>query len=77
MMNDDNSNIRFKTTTVRSILCDYSNAYILVKGTITLPKAASAGAIGKSINKKIIFKNCALFTDCITEIINTQINDDQ
>ena len=50
MVNDDDSNIRFKTTTIRSILCDYSNAYILVKGTITLPKAASAGAIGKSIN---------------------------
>ena len=34
----DNSNIRFKTSTIRSNLCDYSDAYILVKGTITVPK---------------------------------------
>ena len=33
-----NSNIRFKTSTIRSNLCDYSDAYILVKGTITVPK---------------------------------------
>ena len=73
----DNRNIRFKTTTRRSSLCDYIDAYTLVKGTITLPNTASAGAVGKSINKKVIFKNCVLFTDCITEIINTQINDAQ
>ena len=32
-----NNSIRFKTSTMRSDLCDYSNAYILVKGTITVP----------------------------------------
>ena len=31
-----NSDIRFKTTMLRSNLCDYVNAYILVKGTITI-----------------------------------------
>ena len=73
----DNSNIRFKTTTIRSSLWDYIDVCILVKGTIILPNTVSAGAVGKSINKKVIFKNCALFTDCITEIINMQINDAQ
>ena len=33
---NDNKSIRFKTPMLRSNLCDYSNAYILVKGTITV-----------------------------------------
>ena len=33
---------------------------------------AAADAAVNSANKKVIFKNCALFTDCITEINNTQ-----
>ena len=39
-----NSNIEFKTSMIRSNLCDYSNTYILVKGTMTVPKMADAGA---------------------------------
>ena len=35
---NSNSQIRFKTLMLRSILCDYSDAYILVKGTIAVPK---------------------------------------
>ena len=70
----DNSNIRFKTTTIRSRLCDYSDACILVKGTITVPNKAAAGAAVNNTNKKVIFKNCAPFTDCITETNNTQID---
>ena len=70
--------IRFKTTTVRSRLCDYSDAYILVQGTITVANtAAAADAAVNDTNKKVIFKNCALFTDCITEINNMQIDDTQ
>ena len=42
--NYDNSNISFKTTTIRSSLCDYSDAYIFVKGAITGPNTAAAGA---------------------------------
>ena len=38
----DNSNIRFKTSMIRSNECDYNEAYILVKGTITVPKKAVA-----------------------------------
>ena len=73
----DNSNIRFKSSMIRSSLCNYSDAYILVKGTITDPNTVAAGVAVNNTNKKIMFKNCAPFTDCITEINNTQINDSQ
>ena len=73
----DNSNIRFKSNTIRLSLCDYSDAYILVKGTITVPNMAAAGAAVNNTNKKVIFKNIVSFTDCITEINNTKINDAQ
>ena len=71
----DNSNIRLKMSMIRSNLCNYSDAYIiLVKGTITVPNTRAAGASVKN-NKKLIFKYCAPFTDCITEINNTQVDD--
>ena len=40
----DGRNIRFKTTTIRSSLCDYSDVYILVKGTLPVPNTAAADA---------------------------------
>ena len=67
----DNSNIRFKTTTLRSSLCNCSNVYILVNRTITVPNTAAAIAAVNNTNEKVIFKNCTPFTDCITEINNT------
>ena len=66
-----NSQIRFKTTILKSSLCDYSDAYILVKGTITVDNTAAADADANDTNKKVIFKNCAPFTNCISEINNT------
>ena len=66
-----NSNIRFKTSTIRSSLRDYSDACIVVKGTITVPKTATAAVAVNNINKKVIFKNCGPFTDGITEINNS------
>ena len=69
-----NSQIKFKTTMLKSSLCDYSDAYILVKGTISVTNTASADADANNINKKVIFKNCAPFTNCISEINNTQID---
>ena len=57
----------------RSSLYDSSDTYILVKGTITVPNTAAARAAVYNTNKKVIFKNCALFTSCITEINNTQV----
>ena len=59
---------------LKSSLCDYSDAYILVKGTITINNTAAADAAANSRNKKVIFKNCAPFTNCISEINNTQID---
>ena len=69
-----NSQIKFKTTMLKSSLCDYSDAYILVKGTITVNNTAAQGADANNTNKKVIFKNCAPFTNCISEINNTQID---
>ena len=69
-----NSQIKFKTTMLKSSLCDYSDAYILVKGTISVNSTAAQGAAANNTNKKVIFKNCAPFTNCISEINNTQID---
>ena len=69
-----NSQIKFKTTMLKSSLCDYSDTYILVKGTISVTNTATAGAAANNINKKVIFKNCAPFTNCISKINNTQID---
>ena len=66
--------IRFKTPMLRSSLCDYSDAYILVKGNITVNNTASAGAAGNNTNKKVIFTNCAPFDKCISKMNNTQID---
>ena len=57
-----------------SILCDYRDTYILVKGNISVNNTAAAGADANNTNKKVIFKNCAPFTDCISKINNTQVD---
>ena len=54
-----NKQIKFKTSMLRSSLCDYSDPYILVKGNISVNNTAAADADANNINKKIIFKNCA------------------
>ena len=69
-----NSQIKFKTTMLKSSLCDYSDAHILVKGTISVTNTAVQGAAANNTNKKVIFKNCAPFTNCISEINNTEID---
>ena len=48
----DNSNIRFKTSMIRSNLCHYNNACILVKGNIAVPNTAAGDAAVSNINKK-------------------------
>ena len=68
--------MKFKTTMLKSSLCDYSDAYILVKGKITITGAgddAGARQAGEK-DKGVAFKNCAPFTSCISEINNTQID---
>ena len=69
-----NSQIKFKTTMLKSSFCDYSDAYFLVKGTISVTNTAPEGVAANNIDKKVIFKNCAPFTNCISEINNTQIH---
>ena len=56
-----------------SSLCDYSDAYIIVKGNITVKNTTAADADANDTNKKVIMKNCPPFTDCISEINNTQV----
>ena len=65
-----NKQIKFKTSMLRSSLCDYSDAYILVKGNIAVNNTAAAGDVANNTNKKVIFKNCAPFTNCISKINN-------
>ena len=59
---------------LKSSLCDYSDAYILVKGKITITGAGyDAAAIQADERHKDVEFNCAPFTNCISEINNTQI----
>ena len=51
-----NSQIKFKATMLKSSLCDYSDAYILVKGTISVNNTAAQGAAANNTNKKVILK---------------------
>ena len=59
---------------IQSSLCNYSDAYILVKGIITVENTAAEGADPNNRNKKVIFENCAPFPDCISEINNKEID---
>ena len=52
---------------LRSSLCDYSDPYILVKGTTTVSSTVTAAAPNNR-NQKVIFKNWAPSNDCISEI---------
>ena len=80
--NYSNEDIKFKTTMLRSNLCDYADLYILVKGTITITGNAGppAGRTEAKLlaarqqderDKEVTFKNCAPFTKCISRINNT------
>ena len=61
--------IKFLTTSLKLSLCDYSDAYILVKGNIAVT--------GGDANTKVAFKNCAPFRKCRTEINETFVDDAQ
>ena len=67
-----NKQIRFKTSMLKLDLCDYSDAYIIVEGTISVsdPDFASNG-------KKLAFKNNAPFVTCISKINNTLIDNEK
>ena len=69
-----NKQNRFKTTKLKSSLWDNSDAYILVKGNISVNNTAAAASAVNNTNKKLIFKNCAPFINWISKINNTQID---
>ena len=71
---NENKSIRFKTLMLRSNLCDYSDAYILVKGTITVT-APGANNIRDKRNRPLILKDNAPFVSCITRINGELIED--
>ena len=58
---------------LKSILCDYSDAYayILVSRTITVAEVAAGGG---NNDIKLVFKNCTPLTDCMSEMSNTKID---
>ena len=60
---------------LKSSLCDYSDAYILVKGTIAVTGAGTDAAARQADerDKGVAFKNCAPCTNCISEVYNTQV----
>ena len=62
-----NSQIKFKTTMSKSSLCDYSDAYNLVKGKITITGAGDNAAARQADerDKGVAFKNCALLVRSI------------
>ena len=61
---------------LRSNLCDYADAYILVNGRITITGTGDAAAARQADerDKSVTFKSCALFTKCISRINNTDID---
>ena len=71
--------IKFLTSSLESSLCDYSDAYILVTGNITVTRTIAAAGAGNDPQRKqpldaatqVIFKNCAPFEKCSTEIDGT------
>ena len=81
-INDDSrgtytdADIKFKITMLKSDLCDYADAYIFVKGTITITRDGDDNATRQAdeINKGVTFKNCAPFTKCISRINGTDID---
>ena len=66
-----NSQIKIKTAILKSSLCDFSDAYILVKRNITVLNTSAADADANNANKKVIVKHFAAFITCISKINNT------
>ena len=62
---------------LKSILCDYSDVYILVKETIAVANTVTAGAAANNDNKKAIFKKFPPFTVCIRDDGDDGTKDDE
>ena len=74
-----NNDIKFKTAMLRSNLCDYADAYFLVKRTITITGAGNDNSTKRADerDKVVKSKNCAPFTKCISRINNIDIGNAQ
>ena len=69
--------IKFLTKSIESSLCDYSDAYILVTGDIAVKKRNNDNTNNIDITQaaQVVFKNCAPFNECRTEINETFIDE--
>ena len=71
---NNDSHIKFKTSVLESSLYDYSDMDILVKGTMTISAVRPPAENPNNNDEKVVFKNCAPFTDFISEINNIYID---
>ena len=69
---DVNKEIRIKTSMLRSDLCDFSDAYIVIKGNIAVLRPNNAKR-----NKAVTFKNNAAFINCISKINGVKIDNSE
>ena len=69
-----NRQIKLKIKMLKSTLCDYSDAYILLKRNITVDNTAVDGAPANNTSKKVKITKVAPFTNCMSEINNTQVD---
>ena len=70
-----NAQIKFKAILLKSSLCDYSDSYrLFISANNTAAEGNTEGANANNINEKVIFKNSAPFTNCISEINNAQVD---
>ena len=58
---------------IRSNLCDYNDAHIHVRALATVPNTVAAVAPVNNTNKKVIFKSCSPFINCIIRINSTKV----
>ena len=65
--------LKFKTSMLKSSLCDYNDGYILFQRTISIKRLQAPAALDND-GKYVVFKNLAPFTDCISEINKIQID---
>ena len=69
-----NSQVKSKTSMLKSRLCDYSDTHIYIEQIITLSNMAGAAATTNDDDEKVIFKNYVAFADYISKINNAQID---
>ena len=68
------SQIKFKTSMLKSGFSDYNDAYMLAKETATVPNTADAAQPVNNNDIELTFENCAIFTDWISEISTGHID---